>query len=283
MSPKLIILLIVALFATSSSAILARMLPDMHPAVIAFWRVFIAGSILWIYSIIVPQGSIKREGRGTIVFAGILLGFHFACFFQAIKLTTVANATLFSTIPPLFTALVERFFLKRSWNTKIILGLIFAFAGLTVVFSNQLSLDAGHKTGIGFAVLGSVFLSAVWLMSERIRQTTESVVYIRTLFLSASLPLVFLSFLADEKILNIGNTDIAWLTALAILPTVFGHGLYNHALKFIRPTVVASFPLGEPIIATVLAYLIFGEPIGLLWTAGGIITLSGLVMITLNQ
>ncbi len=283
MSTKLILLLFVALLATSSSSILARMLPDMHPVAIAFWRVFIAGTILWIYSVFVPQGSIKSSRRGTIVFAGILLGFHFACFFQAVKLTTVANATLFSTIPPLFTALVERFFLKRGWNTKIILGLVLAFAGLAAVFSNQLSLDASHKTGIGFAVLGSVFISAVWLMSERIRQNTESVVYIRTLFLSASLPLAVLSFFVGEKILNIGYADIAWLTALAILPTVFGHGLYNHVLKFIRPTVVASFPLGEPVIAAVLAYFIFGEPIGLLWAAGGIITLSGLAVITLNQ
>lgn len=279
----LAILLSAALLATSSSAIIARMLPDLHPVVIAFWRVLIAGSALWIYSGIVRQGSINPERRGTVIFAGILLGIHFACFFQALKLTTIANATLFCTLPPLFTALAEKFILKRAWNKNIIWGLAVAFSGLAVVFSNQLNLGGNHKTGIYFAILASVVISAVWLLSEHIRKLTKSIVYIRTLFLSASLPLVVLAFVYDENIFNLGSADIAWLTALGILPTIFGHGLYYHVLKYVRPTIVASVQLGEPVAAIILAYLIFSEPVTAGWILGGAITLSGLVLITSNQ
>ncbi|MBT3216741.1 MAG: DMT family transporter [Candidatus Marinimicrobia bacterium] len=283
MNKNIILLLILALFATSSAAVLARMVPELNPVVIAFWRVLIAAGFLWAYSGIRSQGSIKNGYRGTIVLTGVLLGLHFACFFQAVKLTTVANATLFSTIPPLFTALVERFYLKRQWNKKIIFGLLCAFAGLTLVFSNQINVNTNHVIGIGFAIIGSVLISAVWLLSEKIRQNTESIVYIRTLFLSAALPLFLGSLFFGDGVANIKPVDIVWLTALGLFPTVIGHGLYNHALKFMRPTIVASFPLGEPIIASGLAYAVFGEPIGLLWAVGGLITLFGLIIITLNH
>ncbi len=283
MKIPLTILLSVALIATSSSAIIARMLPDIHPVVIAFWRVVIAGAFLWLYSGFVPQGPIKPEKRGTVVFAGMLLGIHFACFFQALKLTTIANATLFCALPPIFTALAEKFILKRAWNRNIIWGLAIAFSGLAIVFSNQLNLGDNHKAGIYFAILASVIISAVWLLSEHIRKLTKSVVYTRSLFLSASLPLILLALVNNQNIFNVGCVDIAWLTALGILPTVLGHGLYYHVIKYIRPTVVASVQLGEPVVAVIFAFIIFSEPVTAVWILGGTITLSGLVLITSNQ
>ena len=45
----------------------------------------------------------------------------------------------------------------------------------------------------------------------------------------------------------------------------------------VSPTIAAAFPLGEPILATILAFFIFGESIGINIYIGGSITFLGLV------
>ena len=41
------------------------------------------------------------------------------------------------------------------------------------------------------------------------------------------------------------------------MPTIFGHNSLYYVIKYISPTIVASVPLGEPIIASILAFFIF--------------------------
>ena len=75
---------------------------------------FIAAIVLWLFSIVKPQGKmIIKENFKKTIYAGILLGIHFALFFEAVKITKIANATFLGTLAPFFTLLVELYILKR--------------------------------------------------------------------------------------------------------------------------------------------------------------------------
>ena len=54
----------------------------------------------------------------------------------------------------------------------------------------------------------------------------------------------------------------ALFLALAVVPTVIGHGLVNRSLRHIPAPTVGLFLLGEPIAASILAYAVFGETPG---------------------
>jgi drug/metabolite transporter (DMT)-like permease len=54
-------------------------------------------------------------------------------------------------------------------------------------------------------------------------------------------------------------------------------------VKYLRPTIVGSMPLGEPILATLLAWMLFSESIDARVALGGIITLFGLLVINLRR
>ena len=108
----------------------------MVPAVvIAFWRMALASAVLWIYSLIKPQGRFPREHLLTVTMAGVSLGCHFACFFSAVKLTSIANATILGTVAPVFTVLIEAFFLKRKLFKHALFGIFFALAGALTIHS----------------------------------------------------------------------------------------------------------------------------------------------------
>ena len=94
-------LLFTAMLAVSTSPIIARYLDDVPAVAISFWRMGFGALILWIISVIKKQIPLSYENRNKTIMAGIFLGIHFALFFGAIKLTTIANATFLGTLAPL--------------------------------------------------------------------------------------------------------------------------------------------------------------------------------------
>ena len=100
---KIWFFLLIALFSISSSSILVRYLNNIEAVPIAFARMALAGLILWTFSIFQPQGNIKLKHKLLTILSGSFLGIHFAFFFSAVKMTTLANATLFGTLAPIFT------------------------------------------------------------------------------------------------------------------------------------------------------------------------------------
>ena len=64
---------------------------------------------------------------------------------------------------------------------------------------------------------------------------------------------------------------------LGIVPTLIGHTIFSYSLKFVSPTIIASIPLGEPIIASILAFILFSEGATSNVFIGGVIIAIGLI------
>jgi len=57
---------------------------------------------------------------------------------------------------------------------------------------------------------------------------------------------------------------------------IFGHTVYNWALRYVEASVVSISLLGEPVGATILAFLFLNEAPSTLTLIGGFITLVGI-------
>ena len=113
MNTRITFLLTLSLLSISTSPIIARALTGVGAISISFWRMLFASIVLWFFSVIKPQGKMKiKENRNKTIYAGVLLGIHFALFFEAVKITKIANATFLGTLAPFFTLLVELYILK---------------------------------------------------------------------------------------------------------------------------------------------------------------------------
>lgn len=280
MNIRISILLFIALFSVSTSPIIAEFLKDVPAISISFWRMFIAALILWTYSLFFKQGKVKSSNNLKSIFvAGILLGIHFALFFQSIKMTKIANATFLGTLAPLFTLLLESFLFKRKFNKFVIMGLLLSFCGAVIILSHNFDMSQKYTLGNFLAVLCSVCLAISFIIAEKVRQTENTIVYTRTLYLTAAATLLIIAVITDSNLVNHTLSDYIGLLFLGLVPTIIGHNIIYYSVKFVSPTIVSSFPLGEPVIATILAFFIFGQIIGVNIILGGLITLFGLLLI----
>ena len=281
MNTKITLLLVLALLAVSTSPIVGRALIGVGAVSISFWRMFIAAIALWLFSAIKPQGKMKiKNNINKTICAGVLLGIHFALFFEAIKITKIANATFLGTLAPFFTLLVELFILKRFYNKKVLLGLFFTLIGSILILGYQFDLESKYTIGNLYAIICSICIAIALMIGEKVRVKENTIVYTRTLYLSASFTLFLLAMFVNEKLSGYNFNEYLGLLFLGLVPTIVGHNSIYYSIRYVSPTIAAAFPLGEPIIATILAYFIFAENITINIFLGGIITIVGLIFIS---
>ena len=267
------------MFSVSTSPIIARYLEDIPALAISFWRMAFGALILWVVSMNRKSQPLDNFNRKKTYLAGVFLGIHFALFFASIKLTTIANATFLGTLAPIFTLFIEKYFFKRKHNPQMILGLSVAILGAFIIVANQFEFSSNYTLGNLLAVACSFFMGMVFLISENVRKSVGVISYSRTLFTTAAITLLGISFLTNTSVLGFSFQEFGGLFLLGLIPTIFGHGFMNYAVGYVSPTIVSSAPLGEPIIATVFAYILFNEIIGIDILIGGGCTLIGLLIL----
>ncbi len=276
------IILVLGLLGVSFGAPLARFVPGLAALTIAFWRMAGASMLLWAHAPLKPQGPLNQKHMTPVIIAGVFLALHFTFFYSAVKLVPIANATLFATLAPVFTLIYERFILKRKLPIGALIGLWLAIGGAVLVQVSALKFGSEEVLGNLMALASSVFMSVVLIIAERMRNTNTTIQYTRWVYLFAALALGLIGLISGID-LRFTLPDAKWILALVILPTLIGHNSMSYAVKYLRPTIVGSMPFGEPILATILAWLLFGEVVGLSVVIGGGVTLAGLTILTLKR
>ncbi len=268
-------LLSVALLAVSSSAWVVRLLPDISAITLAFWRMFLASALVFLFSYKTILSFVPNK---KIVLAGVFLGIHFALFFRAVQLTSIAEAALLGTTAPIFTEIYGFVFQKKKPVMMVLAGLLVAFAGATILIS-QSSFSETGSLGNVFAVLCSVAMALVLIVGKEVRKETALFEYTRWLFFFASITLFFVSLLVGVSVFAFSAEEFPWFLFLALVPTVVGHNIFYYLIKTLSTTTVAAVPLGEPVVSSLGALFLFGEPITLAVVVGGGITLLGVFLV----
>lgn len=283
MKTKINLVLLLALLSISTSSIIARFLPEVSAIVISLWRLVFASIAVWLYSVFKPQNKIKKQNIIPFVLSGFLLGLHFICFYQAVKLTSIANATLLGITAPMFTLLIERLVFKRNFKKMVFIGFLLALIGTIIITDLTFSPVTDSEVGKLYGLSAAICIALVYLLANKIRTDTSTVSYTRFLYLIAAMFLFVIATINGENIFEVGKSDILWLLALGLFPTILGHSLLYYGIKFTSPTTIASVPLGEPIVASVLAWMIFLEKIPFITLTGGILILFGVYVIIVNS
>ena len=246
---------------------------------LAFWRMSIGAILLWIYSIFQKQKTISDKNRNYSIISGFFLALHFYFFFEAIRLSTIANATFLGTLAPIFTLIFEIFLLKRKISFKIIIPLIIIIFGSAILVFDEFDFSTDKTIGNLFAILCSFWFGVCFIISDRVRKTEGTINYSRILYTSSALTLFIISLCYNVNLFTFTYENIFLVILLGVVPNIFGHNLLYYSVKYISPTIVSCIPLGEPIIASILAYFIFNQFISQYVIFGGSIIVIGLFLL----
>ena len=208
------------------------------------------------------------------------LGVHFATWITSLSFTSVAASVLLVNTAPLFTLAFSRAFLGEGVPAVVIGAMALALAGAALIAVGDWAEGANSLTGDLLALAGAVTLSLYHVIGRGLRAALPLDAYVLGVWATAAATLAALSLAARVSLAGHPPRTYAFLLALAVVPTLGGHGLVNLSLRRLPAPTVGLFLLGEPVGATVLAFFFFHETPGTWTLAGGAIVLASLALLT---
>ncbi len=275
------LVLLVSIVAVSTASILIR-LTDAPPMAIATWRLFLSTLMLLPFFIgtsgVSKLCAMKRRDLLLLVGVGVVLAVHFATWITSLSLTSVSSSVIFVHVDPIFVALASHFILGEKVDRRVVLGIVVAFVGASIIAFSDLGAGGGNLIGDALSLVGGVALGTYILAGRRLRQRLDLTTYVTPVYAVSAVVLGVGSVAVGTPLTGYDPSVILMFTLIALVPMIFGHTLYNWALKWISAPVVSISLLGEPVGASLLAFLILGESPNSLALVGGAVTLAGILI-----
>ncbi|AZR74857.1 hypothetical protein BBF96_07315 [Anoxybacter fermentans] len=286
MRPKIppYIALVIGVAAVSFAAIFIK-LASAPPAVVAFYRMGVATLILAPFTI-AKRGkefrTLTKRQIFLLVLGGLLLSLHFIFWISSFAHTSVASSVIFVTTQPIFVAVAAALILKEKPGLFLLSGIALACVGSLVIGAGDLSLSVTNLYGDLMALGGSIMAAGYFLVGRHLRKSLSLGVYILSVYGFCSLFLLL--YILINQIHLLGYDSLTWfsMVMLALVPTIIGHTSLNWALKYLHASVVSASILGEPVGATLLAWLILHEKPQVFTLIGGILILGGICLTSLK-
>lgn len=253
-------------------------LADVGPFASAFWRVFLALPPLWLWMRLAdepPATGGGAFGRAVLLsglaFAGDLIFWHLSIFN-----TTIANATLLSTMAPVWVFLVSFLLFGHHLRRAEIGGLAICIAGGMLLIRDSFEVDRSRLTGDLEAIATSLFFGLYIVFINEARKHGGAA---RITFLSTAVTTVALfgaALLSGERILPATITGWLPLFGLAFMSQAAGQGLLAYALGRLPVAFSSLIVFLEALAAAALGWLIFAERLGFWQWLGGCLVLFGI-------
>lgn len=275
--------LIIGAVAIGFAPIFVR-LSEVGPISTGFWRVAIAFPILSLLSI--GQGYTRPDEKHApalkdylwLLFSGVLFGGDLATWHLSIHYTSIANSTLIANFSPIIIALWGWIVLHKPPQKKLVIGLLLAILGITVLIHPSLHMEKNIRIGDGLAFITAFFYAGYLLVLNRARKKFTAFSSMAISTFASMLTLLAITSLSGE--LAMPQTEMAWiiLFALAVLAHIVGQGLIAYALPYLPVTFSSTALLIQPMVAAMAGWFFFSEYLDFSQIIGMLIALVGIFL-----
>jgi drug/metabolite transporter (DMT)-like permease len=183
---------------------------------------------------------------------------------------------LFVHIDPIFVAVVSHFYLGERIGRGTLVGIALAFVGVATIAFSDAGVSGVSLLGDLLAMIGAIMLGLYILAGRRLRQSLDLVSYVTPVYATSAVTLALASLASGTSLWPYPRSELLLFLAIAIVPMIFGHTVYNWTLKWLSAPLVSISLLGEPVGATILAYLLLDEVPSVLALSGGVLILLGI-------
>jgi drug/metabolite transporter (DMT)-like permease len=275
------VILAAGVLLVSVGAILVR-LAAAPPLAVSFYRMAIASLLLAPFAgpaAIRSWPALRARHRLLLVASGVALALHFATWIASLSHTSVAASVLLVNTAPLFAIALSLVFLREKPSLVVQLAILLAMVGAAVIALGDRDSSPASLFGNLLAVAGAVTLATYQVIGRGLRAALPLEAYMLLVWGTATLTLAGLAAAFGTPFAPYAPKTWLAFAALAVVPTLGGHGLTNRALRSLPAPTVGLFLLGEPVIASLLAMLLFGETPSASTLTGGAIVLAALALV----
>jgi drug/metabolite transporter (DMT)-like permease len=270
--------------AIGASPIFVR-LSELGPLTTAVWRLGLAliPFAIWLAWSHGEQPGNYRKPSGLrdylgLGLPGVMLAADLGAWHLALNETTVANATLFSNMAPIFVTLGSWLIFRSAITRTFLAGLAIAIVGV-IVLKGGPQIEVGNSLlGDALAIVAAIFYAGYILGVGRLRMSFDTLTIMIWSTAVACITLLPLAILIEPALFPSTLYGLAILFGIAWISHAGGQGMITFAMAWLSPAFSSLTLLIQPVVAAILAWIILSEPVGLLQAIGGVIILAGIMV-----
>lgn len=255
---------------------------------IVVMRCIVAAMILFPATLIKSRRllKIKKKNVFPLAASGLasILFFNY-CYFSTIRLMNLSVAAILLYTSPIFVMLLSLIFFREKLTVRKILALILAFGGCCLV-SGIASADTAITTRGLLLGLGSGLGYALYSIFSRIslNQGLDSITITDYTFLFAAIGGLFLADLNAIAAVyaQYGLEFIGFAILYTVVTTVLPYLLYTKGLSEVENGPASVMAAIEPVVATILGFVVFSETPTLSAILGIILVLMALIFLNVT-
>ena len=255
----------VVLIAWGSSWLaISFQLGDVAPQVSIVWRFLMASFLLflWCYFRGLRLSFPWRDHASWLLLGFFLFCINYICaYFGTFHLATGLICLIFSTLT-LFTVFNGFIFFKKPIRLPILIGAVVGIAGLSIIFSNEISntewsLSSGVVKGFLWMLLATFFASIGMLLSGQFQARKMPLVQSNafSMLYGSSILILYISLSDVNFSFDTSYSYVLSLIYLAVVASAIGFGVYLKLVGNIGADKASYVNVFTPTIALLLSTL----------------------------
>ena len=261
-------------------------LSDTDPTSTGFYRLFLPLPLL--LGLMLADGRSRPASTGVVISPRGWIAIHCAGFFLAadlvawhwsLRFVDVATATLLGNTTPIWVALAGYLMFGERFSARFVGGLSISLIGIAfLVAGGEGDIRIDDASGVVLALLGAIcyagYLRGVKAARDRVRLGP-------VMFWTAAIGAAWLlpvALLTESTVVPSTMRGLLALMGLAFLSQVLGQGLITWSLAHLPAGFSSVVLLANPVASAYFAWLVLGETLAALQTAGCAIVLVGIYL-----
>lgn len=274
------LMIVIGVIGISLSSIFVKYSPAPS-SVTAAWRLL--WTVILMSPVVLGKRTFRKELTGASVnsillscMSGLFLAIHFALWFESLQHTSVASSTTIVCTEVIWVSLGFWLFLKGRISRNAVLAIaVTLFGSALIAFAD--SSSGSHLYGDILALLAAIAVAVYMLIGRIVREKLSTSVYTYMVYCACGISLLLLCAVQRNGLFAFGAAPAIVGFLLAIFSTILGHSIFSWCLKYFSPSFVSASKLCEPVVAAILAMLLFHEVPKFLQILGSVLIIGGVL------
>jgi len=228
--------------------------------------------------------DIGRRDLWIMLLTGLLLAVSHAAYFASIRYSGVTIATLLTIcIAPLVVTFGSVMLKFESLTGRTVIALVCALTGsvMLVGFNPNDAAQSELVTGSIFALIAAVSYAGVILCGRFLAAGYHPLQVTAITFGAGTIVLLVINLVSG---ITAVHTPQGWLMIvyLGLVPTALAYWLLQSGLRSVSATTASIVSMLDPLVAAVLAWVLFGETLAAAGIGGAVLLLLSIFLLSVS-
>ncbi len=262
------------------------LMPDyLQPIEIIFLRAGISAILFFILQRFFFFEKTEKKDLFPLALCGLFgVSINQLLFFEGLNLSTSIDASIIMAIIPVMVLIISVIYIKEKLTISKSVGIILGAMGaiVTIVYGKELSSGSDQLKGNIFLFINAFSYSIYFVIVKPLMEKYNPFTVMKWTFLFGFLFIIPFSSHAFANV-NWATFNIFTWSALAyviIATTFFAYLLIAFSMKTVNPGVASFYIYLQPVIASILAMIMYDEKITIVKICSALMIFTGVYMVS---